>query len=119
MQYNLESILAPSVSDNQYQYENQLTISLICRSDSYKFSHAFAYPERWPRWRRTDRLDRLHERSLPRFLLDHSDLPSRCRRSDHLPRRTEQDPRQGQRRVGDALSGITVTVARRTKPERR
>ena len=45
MQYNLESILAPSVSDNQYQYENQLTISLICRSDSYKFSHAFAYPE--------------------------------------------------------------------------
>ena len=35
----------PTEDDLEYIQENQLKISLICRIDSYKFSHPFAYPE--------------------------------------------------------------------------
>ena len=41
---DVEQILAPSVSDNEYLPSNQLKISLILRLDSYKFAHPFAYP---------------------------------------------------------------------------
>jgi nicotinamide phosphoribosyltransferase len=40
---NIEQLLAPSESDKQYTQVEQLKISLICRMDSYKFSHPFAY----------------------------------------------------------------------------
>ena len=36
----------PNSSDVRYVQEKQLVISLICRMDSYKFSHPFAYPNR-------------------------------------------------------------------------
>lgn len=41
----IAAIFAPSAKDVQYTQEDQLRISLICRLDSYKFSHPFAYPE--------------------------------------------------------------------------
>ena len=41
----LKNALTPSYSDVAYKQEDQLKISLICRMDSYKFSHPFAYPE--------------------------------------------------------------------------
>lgn len=42
---NIEQLLAPKSTDIQYTQEEQLKISLICRIDSYKFSHPFAYPD--------------------------------------------------------------------------
>ena len=41
-----ENIFKPQAADLQYTQEEQLKISLICRIDSYKFSHPFAYPKR-------------------------------------------------------------------------
>lgn len=38
-------LFAPSASDVQYTQEDQLSISLIARMDSYKYSHPFAYPD--------------------------------------------------------------------------
>jgi nicotinamide phosphoribosyltransferase len=38
------ALLAPKTTDKKYTVEDQLKISLICRTDSYKFSHPFAYP---------------------------------------------------------------------------
>ncbi len=40
---NVEQLFAPAVTDVQYTQDEQLKISLICRMDSYKFSHPFAY----------------------------------------------------------------------------
>lgn len=39
------SVFAPKATDKKYTQEDQLKISLICRMDSYKFSHPYAYPE--------------------------------------------------------------------------
>lgn len=41
---NIEQLFAPKATDIAYTQEDQLKISLICRLDSYKFSHPFAYP---------------------------------------------------------------------------
>lgn len=41
----IENFFAPKSTDIQYTQEQQLKISLICRIDSYKFSHPFAYPD--------------------------------------------------------------------------
>jgi nicotinamide phosphoribosyltransferase len=41
----IEQYFAPSAADVAYDQPNQLKISLICRIDSYKFSHPFAYPD--------------------------------------------------------------------------
>lgn len=40
---NITDIIAPKATDIKYEQEEQLVISLICRMDSYKFSHPFAY----------------------------------------------------------------------------
>jgi nicotinamide phosphoribosyltransferase len=40
-----QQLFAPSSTDVQYVQPDQLKISLICRIDSYKFSHPFAYPD--------------------------------------------------------------------------
>jgi nicotinamide phosphoribosyltransferase len=42
---DMGQILAPKPTDKAYMQTDQLTISLICRADSYKFSHAFAFPD--------------------------------------------------------------------------
>jgi len=42
---NIQEIFKPNSKDIQYTQEDQLRISLICRMDSYKFSHPFAYPD--------------------------------------------------------------------------
>lgn len=42
---NIEQMFAPKATDKKYTQEDQLLISLICRLDSYKFSHPFAYPD--------------------------------------------------------------------------
>lgn len=42
---NIEEMFKPTEADVEYTQEDQLVISLICRLDSYKFSHPFAYPE--------------------------------------------------------------------------
>lgn len=42
--YNVEELFAPKATDIEYTQNQQLKISLICRVDSYKFSHPFAYP---------------------------------------------------------------------------
>lgn len=41
----LEKLFAPRASDIEYFQNDNLKISLICRLDSYKFAHPFAYPE--------------------------------------------------------------------------
>lgn len=41
----IQTLFAPGVTDVAYVQEDQLKISLICRMDSYKFSHPFAYPD--------------------------------------------------------------------------
>lgn len=41
----IQTLFAPSATDVAYVQEDQLKISLICRMDSYKFSHPFAYPD--------------------------------------------------------------------------
>lgn len=41
----IQHLLAVKGSDTEYDFQDQLTIGLICRSDSYKFGHAFVYPE--------------------------------------------------------------------------
>ena len=41
---NIQNYFAPKSTDVEYVQEDQLKISLICRIDSYKFSHPFAYP---------------------------------------------------------------------------
>lgn len=41
----IQTLFAPSATDVSYVQEDQLKISLICRIDSYKFSHPFAYPD--------------------------------------------------------------------------
>jgi nicotinamide phosphoribosyltransferase len=40
----LEQLFAPQQQDQAYTQTDQLRISLICRVDSYKFSHHLAYP---------------------------------------------------------------------------
>ena len=45
MTTNFEKMFAPSATDIPYLTENELKISLICRVDSYKFGHPFAYPD--------------------------------------------------------------------------
>lgn len=40
----IEDLFKPTVADIEYTQEDQLIISLVCRLDSYKFSHPFAYP---------------------------------------------------------------------------
>ena len=42
---SLEKLFAPCAADVAYKQDSQLKISLICRIDSYKFSHPFAYPD--------------------------------------------------------------------------
>lgn len=42
---DITSLLSPSTADVPYTQDDQLKISLILRTDSYKFSHPFAYPE--------------------------------------------------------------------------
>lgn len=42
---NFATLFAPTSNDIEYTQEDQLKISLICRIDSYKFSHPFAYPD--------------------------------------------------------------------------
>lgn len=41
----IQTLFAPGATDVAYVQEDQLKISLICRIDSYKFSHPFAYPD--------------------------------------------------------------------------
>lgn len=41
----IKDYFAPKSTDVEYVQEDQLKISLICRIDSYKFSHPFAYPK--------------------------------------------------------------------------
>lgn len=43
--FNVAALLVPGVADKQYTVQDQLKISMICRTDSYKFSHPFAYPK--------------------------------------------------------------------------
>ena len=40
----IENIFTPKATDIEYTQYDQFKISLICRIDSYKFSHPFAYP---------------------------------------------------------------------------
>jgi nicotinamide phosphoribosyltransferase len=40
----IENIFSPKATDVAFTQDSQLVISLICRLDSYKFSHPFAYP---------------------------------------------------------------------------
>lgn len=42
---DVQTLLAPKATDIKYTCEEQLKISLICRIDSYKFSHPYAYPD--------------------------------------------------------------------------
>lgn len=42
---NIKDYFAPNNNDVEYVQGDQLKISLICRIDSYKFSHPFAYPK--------------------------------------------------------------------------
>lgn len=41
----IKDYFAPKSTDVEYVQDDQLKISLICRIDSYKFSHPFAYPK--------------------------------------------------------------------------
>jgi len=40
----IQNMFAPQANDIAYTEDKKLNISLICRIDSYKFSHPFAYP---------------------------------------------------------------------------
>lgn len=42
---DIAKLFAPKVSDKLYIQKDQLKISLILRTDSYKFAHPFAYPD--------------------------------------------------------------------------
>lgn len=42
---NIQEMFKPNETDVKYEQADQLKISLICRIDSYKFSHPFAYPK--------------------------------------------------------------------------
>lgn len=42
---NLDAIFQPSATDVPYEYDEDFIVSMICRIDSYKFSHPFAYPD--------------------------------------------------------------------------
>lgn len=42
---NIKQLFAPKATDRSYTATDQLKISLICHTDSYKFSHPFAYPD--------------------------------------------------------------------------
>jgi len=42
---DVRALLRPSNNDVPYVTEDELKISLICRIDSYKFSHPYAYPD--------------------------------------------------------------------------
>lgn len=42
---SVPSFLAPVASDIEYTAEDELIISLICRTDSYKFTHPFMFKE--------------------------------------------------------------------------
>jgi nicotinamide phosphoribosyltransferase len=42
---DIKQLFSPSASDVKYTQDDQLKISLICRIDSYKFTHPFAYPK--------------------------------------------------------------------------
>lgn len=42
---NIQELFKPKATDIKYEQPDQLKISLICRIDSYKFSHPFAYPK--------------------------------------------------------------------------
>jgi nicotinamide phosphoribosyltransferase len=41
---DIEKMFSPKPNDIKYTQNDQLKISLICRIDSYKFSHPYAYP---------------------------------------------------------------------------
>lgn len=43
--FDVRAILAPKDTDVPYATDDELKISLICRMDSYKFSHPYAYPD--------------------------------------------------------------------------
>lgn len=45
MTINIGNMFAPKDTDVEYEQIDQLEVSLICRLDSYKFSHPFAYPD--------------------------------------------------------------------------
>ena len=45
MSMNVLELIAPKSTDIAYLTDDELKISLICRLDSYKFSHPFAYPD--------------------------------------------------------------------------
>ena len=38
---NIAELFAPTADDIEYTVEDWLTISLICRTDSYKFGHPY------------------------------------------------------------------------------
>lgn len=40
---DIEQLLSPKITDIEYSQDEMLKISLICRMDSYKFSHPYAY----------------------------------------------------------------------------
>lgn len=42
---NIQALFSPKATDRLYTQSQRLKISLICRMDSYKFSHPFAYPD--------------------------------------------------------------------------
>lgn len=42
---DIEKILAPSITDVEYTYNDMLVISTILQLDSYKFAHPYAYPK--------------------------------------------------------------------------
>ena len=42
----IREIFAPQEGDTKYTQDDKFIISLICRIDSYKFSHPFAYPDK-------------------------------------------------------------------------
>ena len=66
-----------------------------------------------------DHVDRLPQGGLPRLLLDHPQVPPRCRAGDDLARGTGQDHRQGQPGVGATLSGVARRPARPGAAQRR
>ena len=42
---DINKLFAPQEGDTKYTQDDKFIISLICRIDSYKFSHPFAYPD--------------------------------------------------------------------------
>lgn len=43
--FDVRALLAPQSTDKPYEVDDELKISLICRMDSYKFGHPFAFPD--------------------------------------------------------------------------